>query len=356
MSAIHQLVAGFADADAISNEALVLRAIFRAWGRAAEIFCVPHCISPTLRPEGRDAAQLAAAVRPDDLAILHLSIGSAVNEIFAALPCRRAIIYHNITPAEYFRGINESIAADLAWGRRQAAALAGTAAVVMADSRFNAAELAALGYGPVRILPLLLDFSRIRARPDQAVRRQFGDGKANILFVGRCAPNKRLEDLLCAFYYFQNFVEPDSRLILAGSSTGLERYLMLLQVRAHELGLRDVLFLGSVPQATLNACYACAGLFLGMSEHEGFCIPLIESLAHDVPVLAYAAGAVPETMDGAGILFREKRWTLVAEMMGALLRNPALRQAVLAKQSARLASYESLDLERELREGLAPLL
>lgn len=353
---IHQLVAGFAPGDAISNEALVLRSIFRSWGHASEIFCEPSRISPTLSREGRPAEQLAATIGPGDIALLHLSIGSAVNEIFAALPCRRALIYHNITPAAYFRGINDAIAADLHWGRKQMAALAGTASVVMADSRFNAAELAALGYPPARVLPLLLDFNRIRAKPDRALLQHFGDGKKNILFVGRCAPNKRIEDLLSAFYYFQNFVEPDSRLILAGAHTGLEMYQMLLQTRARELNLRDVLFLGSVPQAKLNACYARASLFLCLSEHEGFCIPLIESMAHGVPILGYSAGAVPETLDGAGILFPEKRWDIVAEMMGRLLRDPALRQAVLARQRERLARYESRNLEQELREALAPLM
>ncbi len=354
--AIHQLVAGYAVSDAISNEARVLRDLFRSWGHVSEIFCEPPCIAVTLRKDCRAAAQLAPAVRPEDVCVLHLSIGSGVNDLFAALPCRRAIIYHNMTPADYFRGINESIAADLARGRKQAAALAGSASVVMADSRFNAAELQALGYPPATVLPLVLDFGRIRARPDRALLRQFDDGKVNVMFVGRCVPNKRLDDLLSAFYYFQRFVEPESRLILAGSSAGLEKYLMLLQARAHELGLRDVVFMGSVPQDRLNAIYESADLFLCLSEHEGFCIPLIESLAHDVPVLAYAAAAVPETLDGAGVLCREKRWDLLAEMMGRLARDPALRGAVLARQRERLARYERQDLPGTLRQCLAPLL
>ncbi len=356
MNAIHQLVAGYAVSDAISNEARVLRAILRSWGHDSDIFCEPHCIAMTLRQECRVTSQLARAIRPGDIAILHLSIGSAINDVFAALPCRRAIIYHNMTPADYFRGMNESIAADLAWGRQQTATLAGSASVVMADSRFNAAELEPLGYPPAQVLPLLLDFDRIRTRPERSMLRTFDDGKVNIIFVGRCVPNKRIDDQLNAFYYFQNFVEPDSRLVMVGSSSGLEKYLMFLQARVRELALRNVLFMGSVTQAKLNAIYASAGLFLCMSEHEGFCIPLIESMAHNVPILAYAAAAVPETLDGAGVLFKEKRWDLVAEMMGELLKNQPLRAAVLAKQHERLLRYERLDLEGKLKECLAPLL
>ncbi|MBU4198946.1 MAG: glycosyltransferase [Verrucomicrobia bacterium] len=356
MKAIHQLVAGFASGDAISNEARVLRALFRSWGYESEIFSEPRCISPVLRQDAHDIAQLAAAARTDDLALLHLSIGSVVNDLFAALPCRRTMIYHNMTPATYFQGINESISRDLVQGRKQARALAGAASVVMADSHYNADELAALGYGAVQVLPLLLDFSRIRARPDRGILRTFNDGKANILFVGRCVPNKRIEDILSAFHYFQKCVEPDSRLILVGSHAGLEKYHMLLKAMAHDLGLRNVQFTGSVSQEVLSACYEAADLFLCMSEHEGFCIPLIESMTYDVPILAYAAAAVPETLGGAGVLFQEKRWDLISEMMGHLHRNPDLRKAVLVKQRQRLAGYESLNLEDELRNCLASLL
>ncbi len=354
--AIHQLIAGFASGDAISNEALVLRALFRAWGYASEIYSEPRCISTALSHEGHDAAGLAAALRPNDIVILHLSIGSRVNELFACLACRRAIIYHNITPANYFRGINESIAHDLAWGRQQLRDLAQSAAVLMADSRYNAAELEALGYESVQVLPLCLDFKRIHTRPDRNILRKYNDGLVNILFVGRCAPNKRFEDLLYTFYYFQKFVEPDSRLLLVGSYTGLEKYHMLLTAIIQDLGLRNVIFMGAVPQATLSACYQAADLFLCQSDHEGFCIPLIESMAQAVPVLAYAAGAVPETLDGAGVLFHEKRWDLISEMIGQLLRKAELRKAVLAKQSERIARYENLNLEQLLRGYLAPLL
>jgi glycosyltransferase involved in cell wall biosynthesis len=354
--AIHQLVAGYAVSDAISNEARVLRALFRSWGYDSEIFCDPRSVFLTLREESRAADRLAAAVRPGDVVILHLSIGSAVNDLFAVLPCRRAMIYHNMTPPDWFQGINETIAGDLAWGRKQSAALAGSASVVMAVSRFNAAELEAQGYGPARIMPLLLDFSLIRSPPDRAVLRELDDGRKNILFVGRCAPNKKIEDIINAFYYFQKFVEPESRLILVGSYTGLEKYYVLLRARVQELGLQNVMFIGAAPQATLSACYASADLFLCMSEHEGFCIPLLESMAHNAPILAYAAAAVPETLDGAGVLFREKRWDLVAEMMGCLVNDQAMRKAVLAKQQQRLVRYERLNLENELRESLAPLL
>ena len=356
MKAIHQLTAGFTRGDAISNEALVMRKTFRSWGCDSHIFCEPHRVLPEYRAQAYDAALAEKMIRPGDLAILHLSIGGAVNDIFSALNCRRAIIYHNMTPPEYFRGIQEEIARDLAWGRQQAKNLAGAAEAVMAVSRFNAEELENMGYSKVQVLPLILDFAAIKSRPARATLRRFADGKTNVLFVGRGVPNKRIEDLLCAFHYFQNTVEKNSRLIHVGSYTGLERYQALVQALAKKLGIRDVVFAGSVSQAELNACYASAQLFLCMSEHEGFCIPLIESMAHDLPILAYAAAAVPETLDGAGVLFREKRWDIIAEMMGRMTKDSDLRARIISKQQERLRDYECRNLSDELKSILMPLL
>lgn len=356
MKAIHQFVAGFTKGDAISNEASVMHALFRSWGFESHIFCEPHRVLPQLRPQTYDAMLAEKILQPDDLAILHLSIGSVVNDIFSSLNCRRALIYHNMTPPHFFRGIQEQIARDLEWGRKQAKNLAGTAEIVMAVSKFNAEELKTMGYQQVHVLPLILDFSALKLRPDRGVTRHLADGKTNILFVGRGVPNKRIEDLLYAFHYFQKTVNPSSRFIHVGSYTNLERYQAFLQALVRRLEIQNIVFAGSVSQAELNAYYAGAHLFLSMSEHEGFCIPLIESMAHDVPVLAFAAGAVPETLDGAGILFQKKRWDCTAEMMGKILNDKDLRAGIISKQRERLRRYESRNLADELKRLLTPLL
>ncbi|MBN1673858.1 MAG: glycosyltransferase [Kiritimatiellae bacterium] len=356
MRAIHQFVAGFSRGDAISNEALGLRGIFRGWGAESHIYSEATRILPELRKEARDAAGYAPGCRPDDVVLLHLSIGSPVNDLFASLRCRKAILYHNVTPAAYFRLVQPEIARNLAKGREQAAQLCGAAQVVMADSAFNAGELRQLGYVDVRVLPLVLDLGLLRRGCDTETVARLQDDNVNVLFVGRCVPNKRIEDLLCAFYYFQRYVEPCSRLIHAGSYAGVERYRYRLMTFARELDLQNVLFPGSVPQTELNGYYRSAHLFLCMSEHEGFCIPLLESMVHDVPVLAYDAGAVRETLDGAGILLRDKAYDAIAELMGRLSRDRTLRSAVIEGQRRRLAAYEARDLGRELREHLAPLL
>ncbi len=356
MSAIHQLVAGFNRGDAISNEAAVMRDIFRGWGYASDIWCETRRILPELRGEARELEGLSSQCRPDDVVLLHLSIGSAANAIFPTLPARKAILYHNITPPEYFALVQPATAHLLAKGREQAKALAGTASVNLADSRYNADELQAMGFGPTDVLPLILDFDRLRLAPDRRTLAQFDDGRTNVVFVGRCAPNKKLEDVVSAFACYQKAVNPNSRLILAGSFAGTERYQRLLVGMARELRLNEVVFTGAIPQAELNACYRSAHVFLCMSEHEGFCIPLIEALFHRVPVLAYAAAAVPETLAGAGVLFQDKRFEAIAEMMGHLVQPGALREAVLARQDAGLRQFMGRDLAVELRRHLEPLL
>jgi L-malate glycosyltransferase len=354
--AIHQLVAGYANADAISNEVRVFRRLFRSWGYESHVYSERRRIPPELRGDARDLADSRGDFGPDDVVLLHLSIGSDVNDAFAALPGRKAILYHNITPPEFFRGVHEQTAHLLARGRQQARALAGAAEVVMADSQFNAQEIAEMGHASPQVLPLVLDFSLLRGASDRSILRRYRDGLVNVLFVGRCAPNKKIEDLLNAFYYFQRYVQPASRLIHVGSHAGMEQYYSLLLTRARELQLQNVELVGSVLQNQLNAYYEVARAFLCLSDHEGFCIPLIEAMAHDVPVIAYAAAAVPETLGGAGVLVREKRFDLIAETLGRVAEDEPLRAALLRGQRERLDRYERYDLAADLKKFLAPLL
>jgi glycosyltransferase involved in cell wall biosynthesis len=356
MRAIHQFVAGFHLGDAISNEALLLRRLFRGWGCESEIFCEATRVMREQRGDVRDVATAPAVCRPDDVVLLHLSTGSAVNTVFARLACRRALLYHNLTPPEYFRFFQPATAMVLRQGQDQLPLLARSAGVVLADSQFNADDLAAKGFPPAAVFPLCLDFDMLRSRPEARTLAACRDGLVNVLFVGRCAPNKKLEDVLAAFAVFQRTVEPASRLIFAGSHGGMEHYHVFLQTRVRELAVRNVVFTGAIPQARLNAWYRGANLFLCMSEHEGFCIPLIEAMVNDLPILAYAAGAVPETLDGAGVLVRGKNYPLIAELMGELIRNQPLRTAVIARQRRRLAAFRNRDYEAEIRAHLAPLL
>ncbi|MDA0991140.1 MAG: glycosyltransferase [Verrucomicrobia bacterium] len=356
MPAIHQLVAGFSNGDAISNEARLLQTVFREWGHPSEIFSEARRILPELRHVAQDTAALETLVHPDDIVLLHLSIGSIVNDVFERLRCRKVVLYHNITPAHYFQMVNKQTAFELERGRRQVAALAGVPEITLADSQFNANELVELGYPNPRVLPLVLNLDQLKTGHDRSISRKFKDDRATILFVGRCAPNKKIEDLLTAFKLYHQHVNRHSRLIHVGSFAGTEPYYYLQLAQAKELGADAVHFAGAVTQAQLNAYYDAADVFLCLSDHEGFCIPLLEAMVHDVPILAYAAGAVEETLAGAGILIREKRYDWIAETLDRLIRDAVLRAAVITQQRARLAAYRDRNLAAELRQHLAPLL
>lgn len=357
MAAIHQLVAGLTKGDAISNEARVLQSVFASWGYDARIYADATRILPEYRKTSGEAARLHEDVSEQDIVLLHLSIGSPVNDIFERLKCRKAILYHNITPPHFFELINSQTAAHLRQGLEQAARLKDAAEVNLADSQFNALELAGFGYESPKVFPLVLDFNVLRGTPDATVQKKLNDGKKNIIFVGRCAPNKCIDDLIRAFNVFHRCVDANSRFIHVGSNAGTERYFQLLQAYVRELGLNEAItFTGSVTQSQLNAYYQSADLFLCMSEHEGFCIPVVEAMVNEVPVLAYAKAAVPETMDGAGVLFHEKDCQNVAEMMGHMCHDNALRQSLLDGQKQRLTRFEGRDLGAELKRHFAPLL
>ena len=357
MKSIHQFVAGFANGDAISNEARELRNIFRSWGCKSEIFSEQKRILPELKKDAFDISDYMAADNEEDIVILHLSIGSVVNDAFKKLKSRKAILYHNITPASYLELINRQTANSLTKGRDQVEALVNVAEVNMADSKYNANELSSLGYNNVSVLPLVLKLDKLTNSHHKTTAKKISDGLVNILFVGRCVPNKKIEDALTAFYYFNKYVEPRSRFIHVGSYAGTERYYNILLLQVKELGLTNsVRFMKAVPQAHLNTYYKHSSIFLCMSEHEGFCIPLLESMVHDLPILAYDAAAVPETLDSAGVLVREKNFEMIAEMMGKMVHNHELRASIIRGQQERLERYKALDLESELKNNLAPMI
>ena len=281
--AIHQIVAGYTNGDAISNESRVMRSIFRKWGHSSEIYCEEQSILPQLRNDARGLSHLKTELQPNDIVLLHLSMGTDGNRIFKELQNPRVILYHNVTPARFYHSISRRIAIDLERGHEQVAGLQGCADLVLADSAYNARELVEMGYGDVGVLPLILDLAGAYTEQDRKILREFDDGRTNILFVGRCAPNKKLEDALLAFAHYQKFVNANSRFIHVGSYAGTERYHAILRTMIKDLQIDQVIFAGPVPQPALNAWFAVSDLFLSMSEHEGFCIPLLEAMIHDIP-------------------------------------------------------------------------
>lgn len=354
---IHQLLAGFRQWDAISNEALMMRSVFRSWGCKSDILCEGSRISQLVRRDARDFAIASSELGEDDIAILHLSIGCNINLEFPKLKCHKVIVYHNITPDSYFRFLNSMTAADLALGRRHVAQLVGSAEISLADSSFNAGELTALGYENVHVFPFAVNIDSFKTgKTDSRVLRGMSDGVKNILFVGRCAPNKKIEDIVTVIFYLTK-INPNVRFIHVGAIDGAESYYSLVQAHTKTLGLQNVFFMNAVSQDKLNAYYESADAFLCMSEHEGFCVPIVEAMLHQIPVLSLASAAIPDTLGGAGVLFSAPpNFPEIAETVARVISDEALKKAIIAKQNQRVETFRARNIDQELRTLLASLL
>ena len=345
---LDQLVVGAVIGDAIFNEALFLRQILRERGYASEIYA--ERISPAL--PARQALDVRT-YRPEsqDCLIYHYSIGSALTEMVRAWSVRLILLYHNVTPPEYFRGVNPRIEAEVALGRAQLGMFRGNSLLALADSEFNRLELEALGYTPSGVLPLAFTLDK-RAQPDEPLRARLQDGRINCLFVGRIVPNKRHDDLIRLLYVYRQ-LDVRARLILVGSWGDTERYLGWLKSMVSTLGLdKHVEFAGHVPDNALYTYYECAHLFLCMSEHEGFCVPLVEAMSLGVPIIAYASTAVPGTLGGAGVLAREKRWDALAALCSVMVSDVTLRQAIVTSQRRIAARFTPASVRTQFEAHL----
>ena len=331
---VHQVLATLGYGDAIGHEVLGIQRVLRAAGYASEIYV--ETADPRLEHLTIDYRDMVGAVTEDDILIHHFSIGSRASRTAYALPGRMVLVYHNITPPEYFIGVHEDLVKLCFRGRRELLAYIDRCTLALGDSEYNRQELEALGFRQTAVLPVVPDFVHLDHPPDRTLAGDFNDGFTNVMFVGRVIPNKKFENVIRAFHVYRTRHNPRSRLLLVGSYSGFERYLAMLQGLMARLGTPDVHFVGHVSNEELTALYELADLFLCASEHEGFCVPLIEAFYKGVPVLAYAATAVPATMDGGGVLFDTKDPLHVARVMEAIIDDPAIADAVLASQDAAL--------------------
>jgi len=349
---VHQFHPTVSFGDAVSNQILSLQQLLRQLGYRSEIFCE----QPPIQFEGRTRLMqdYFRYSSPENLLLLHYSLGYSPQVLswLDQLPDRKVLVYHNITPCTYFLGINESYHEAARAGREQLKWMSTLVEAGWGVSKFNAQELAEYGWTHLDVLPLVFDPIRYKTRPDPKVMRRWS-GKVNILFVGRVVPNKRFEDVIITFYFLKRRIYPDAHLFLVGSAHGMEPYLEFLQALVKRLGLSSsVLFTGHVSTSQLVAYYRCASVFLCMSEHEGFGMPLLESMYFGVPIVAYKAAAVPETLDGCGVLVTEKNQAAIAELIGLLLEDGALRERIVACQRERVKAF----FPEQIRERLATLL
>jgi glycosyltransferase involved in cell wall biosynthesis len=350
---IDQLLAGFAEGDATSQDALGLQQVLRQLGHPSDIFVAPGRISPTMTNLCLPMDQYAGAA-PDSL-IYHYGGQSPATACFIATPARRLVRYHNITPGDFFDGYDDTLAASLRAARLELPGVLAAAIATLAASEYNATEARQAGAGQVCVLPLVPCPARHPATPDPATLKRYSGPLTNLLFVGRIAPNKRIEDLILAFEIFQQRFNPLSRLILVGSERSCPRYYTALRRLAAERLLTHVCFEGYTLETGLEACYRASHAFVCASAHEGYCLPLIEAMAHGLPVIARKAGGTPEAMDGAGVLYSGLDPSELATLIHRTLTDPALRTTVIASQQTRVDRWARRHPATEVQSLLATL-
>ncbi len=346
---VNQWVPAAHRGDAIGDSSRRVRDMLRAAGHEADLFALT--VDDDLRGDVRPFSDPEAST--GDVTILHFALPSPMTQAFAELRGARVLQYHNITPAHFFAPYDAGLFRLAAIARRELASLAGRVDLALGDSDFNRQELEALGFEPTGVLPIAVDTDRIAGAPRRpALETILADGLINILFVGRIMPNKKIEDHVRLAEMYKRYVDAYYRFIFVGRYDGLPRY--YAQVRAlideYQMLPDRFWFTGPVPDEELAAFYRWADVYVSLSEHEGFCVPLVEAMAADVPVLAYSAGAVPETLGGAGFLFSPKDLELAAEAMGMLVYDRPFRDSVIDGQRRRLADFSHSRIQSRLDE------
>jgi len=338
---VHQILATLGYGDAIGHEVLGIAQALRGAGFDSEI--IVETADPRLEDLTVDYREMTDEIGDDDLLIHHFSLGSRASRVAYALPARMVLVYHNITPPEYFLGVHDQLVRQCYYGRRELLAYRSRVDLALGDSEFNRQELEAAGFSPTAVLPVVPGFAHLDVVPDRRVAASYDDDWVNILFVGRVVPNKRPDQLIRAFAVYKTLYNPRARLIIAGSYGGFDGYLAQLHHLIATLGVDDVHLLGQVTNEELTALYDVADVFLCASEHEGFCVPLVEAFYKQVPVVALAATAVPATLDGGGVLYESRDPRHIASIVHAVVSDAALEDRVIAAQDAALARLRTQD-------------
>lgn len=340
---LHQFLTGATAGDAITDQALLMQQWLRDLGFKSEIYArhMHRSMDQRIRPMG--SYQRA---RDEEWGIYHHSIGSDVPDFLVQQDLRLILVYHNITPPEFFES-SDPLRAHLArLGLRQLETLRPKTELALAVSSYNEAELKRAGYRCTAVQPICLRTERYDLPLNERLAAGLARPGPRLLFIGRMVPNKRQEDLvklLCAL----RAIRPQAHLYLIGDpgEIGYDRWVEQL---ADELGVRSgVTLIGKVSQEDMVTYLRTCDVYVSMSEHEGFGVPLIESMYLGLPVVTYGASAVPETMADSGVLFYRKEYERLAELIDLLLTDDAWRGRLVERQRARVQTFLEPQVHRQ---------
>jgi len=345
---VNQWVPAAHKGDAIGDSARRVRSLLRELGHQSDLYAMT--IDDDLRGDVIPWTDAGAA--RGDLTIFHFALVSPMTEAFARLSSGRVLQYHNVTPAYFFAGYDAAIFRLAMLGREDLKSLVGHTDIAFGDSEYNRQELESLGFSNTGVFPIAVDTGRITGAPRRpALEKVLEDeGWLNFLFVGRIVPNKKIEDHIKLAEHYKRYVDEQYRFIFVGRTDATPKYYAAVQsmIERFRMPAGRFIFTGPVPDDDLATYYRMASVYISLSEHEGFCVPLLEAMAADVPVLAYSAAAVPDTLGGAGVQFAPKDLEYAAELLGELAYNDTLRAQVIAGQRRRLADFGDDRIRAEL--------
>jgi glycosyltransferase involved in cell wall biosynthesis len=348
VTSIHHFVATY-EPGAVGGHIAEMQRLCLEQGWASEVF-TEHLRGGM---QGRDFRDYAKVAKPDDVLVYHTAIGSPVSDFVEGRAERLVVDHHNITPVQFFAPWEPAVAHALAWARAQLVALAPRAALGIGDSSYNESELRDAGYAPTTVAPILFDFSQFERVVDPAHLRV---DAAVWLFVGRIAPNKRHEDLIKAFAVYRRVYDGGALLRIVGGSAS-DGYVAALHDLVSALQLDDAVdFVGPVSDEELTCHYLAADVYVCVSEHEGFCVPVLEAMHNRLPVVAFGATAVGETVGRGGVCLPRKDAGTVAAAAHRVLTDPAVRAALVVEAGEQLARFALPASRRRMVEALETVL
>lgn len=348
---IIQLAPGISFGDAVGNDMLAMKHILDEMGIENEIYA--DSIDERLPVGKAKLAEQLPNLSKEDAVIYHMASGSRLNYVFGNLKCKRVMVYHNITPPAFFEHYDEYAYEQCCKGYEELQWLADKTDYCLAVSEYNKQDLIRMGFTcPIDVLPIVIPFEDYDKEPAENILTEYRDGYTNILFVGRIVPNKKHEDIIRAFSCYREYYNPKSRLILIGASRKGNKYKNRLIRYIQQAEIKNVVFPGHISFKEILAFYKVADVFLCESEHEGFCVPLVEAMYLGTPIIAYDAAAVASTLNGAGILMDTKDPMITAGMIDKLVRDEELKQTVLDNQKERLADFTYEKIAAQFKELL----
>lgn len=288
---------------------------------------------------------------PQDIVIYHMTTGTSFNRWVWNYPRKIVLFYHNITPARFFFGNAWGSWLKCLRGRHDLKTIARNTLFAWGASEYSRRELEEVGIVRTGVLPIVVEPETYMNRGlDESIRR-YKDGRLNLLVVGRGVPHKKQDEAIEAVAWYRDHISTDIRLVLIGNIK--PSYEKKLHALVKKLGMEDnVLFAGQITDEALCAWYRIADGLLCLSEHEGFCVPLIEAMIFGLPIFAKAAAAVPETLGGAGVLISDVSPQGVAETVQRTLEDELALARLKKGRAERLAAFSPENVRKRLERDM----